>query len=369
MFANWLETLLARRYGRVRLALTGTLLAGDLALVHRPGDAVAWALVLAVCCLYVLAARWPLGGVCALAVALGVAELAAPGVLMPVKVIVGIALFELGVRRPGVQLALGGALFMLGAAVGWLIEPVDATSLYRVSVFLAVPLLAGAYVRSARTVAAQSRVRAAEQERTAIARELHDLVAHHVSSMVLRIGVARHVLPTDTDPRVSEILNDLHSTSKAAMDDLSHLVTVLREPAAAVTAPLPAALEDVLCHGRGIGLTIDASITPDLQRLDTVRGVAVLRFVQEGLANVARHAGPTAAVKLTIEAVDRLLHLQLTDDGGKADGPSLDAAQGAGMGLDGMRERLEILGGRLGAGPEGSGWRLTASLPLPEPSP
>jgi signal transduction histidine kinase len=107
------------------------------------------------------------------------------------------------------------------------------------------------------------------------------------------------------------------------------------------------------------GLTVDATIDPAVADLDAVRGLAVLRLTQEGLTNVAKHAGPAAKARLRVTMVDGAVHWEIIDDG--AGVRPADAEPG--HGLTGMRERVEVLGGTLAAGPAGTGWRLQTVLP------
>ncbi|MEV4822345.1 histidine kinase [Micromonospora sp. NPDC049274] len=254
-----------------------------------------------------------------------------------------------------------------------------------------VPVLLGLVIRGNRELGRQVVERAlAEQrrresesraaradERSAIARELHDVVAHHVASMVLRVGVARHVL-TDLDPRVDEVFDDVHGTGTAALAELRRLVAVLRNPDgvrgdAALTAiepsALPSALGAAVDRARQAGITVEADIDAAIGSLDAVRGLAVLRLTQEALTNVARHAGPSARAHLTVAVHDAAVHWEVTDDGGGVDSaPTTAVPAGGGHGITGMRERVEVLGGRLEAGPTGTGWRVRTVLPntLPE---
>jgi signal transduction histidine kinase len=237
-----------------------------------------------------------------------------------------------------------------------------------------VPLLLGLVIRNTRELGRQAELRAASESRAAradehaaIARELHDVVAHHVASMVLRVGVARHVIP-GLDPRVSAVLDDVHSTGTTALADLRRLVEVLRGPAgvsgdAAITAiepgSLPSALGAAVDQARRAGLTVEADIDERVGGLDAVRGLAVLRLTQEALTNVAKHAGPTARARLRVAVDAGAVSWEVADDGGDAP-PSAD---GGGHGLVGMRERVEVLGGRLTAGPSGAGWRVGTVLP------
>ncbi|MEE3921816.1 histidine kinase dimerization/phosphoacceptor domain-containing protein [Micromonospora sp. BRA006-A] len=131
-------------------------------------------------------------------------------------------------------------------------EPVRRAlaGLFGLAVTVGLPLLLGLVVRTTRELGRQAEVRAEAErrrresesraaradERGAIARELHDVLAHHVASMVLRVGVARHVLP-DLDPRVGEVFDDVHATGTAALTDLRRLVAVLRDPDGVAATP------------------------------------------------------------------------------------------------------------------------------------
>jgi signal transduction histidine kinase len=251
-----------------------------------------------------------------------------------------------------------------------------------------VPLLLGLVIRATREVGRQAEQRAAEEqrrresesraaradERSAIARELHDVVAHHVASMVLRVGVARHVL-TDLDPRAGEVFDDVHGTGTAALADLRRLVAVLRNPDgvrgdAALTAiepsALPAALGAAVDRARQAGVTVEADIDPAIGSLDAVRGLAVLRLTQEALTNVAKHAGTSALARLSVSVVDGAVRWEVSDNG-RGLVPAVPS--GGGHGIIGMRERVEVLGGQLEAGPTGAGWRVRTVLPATAPAP
>jgi signal transduction histidine kinase len=260
-----------------------------------------------------------------------------------------------------------------------------AGSVFGLVVTVGLPLLLGMVIRTTRELSRQAEERAAEQqrrresesraaraaERSTIARELHDVVAHHVASMVLRVGVARHVLP-DLDPRAGEVFDDVHRTGTAALADLRGLVAVLRDPEgvrgdAALTAidpsALPAALDGAVETARRTGLVVDADIAEAVGTMDAVRGLALLRLTQEALTNVAKHAGAAARVRLRADVTDGDLLWEVTDDGGGPGPAPAPAPPGGGHGLTGMRERVEVLGGRLEAGPHGSGWRVRTVLP------
>ena len=291
------------------------------------------------------------------------------------------ALFELAMWAPRRRLLWAGVGLVVAVYLGFTLgrgpSPV-AAPIYGLFVVVGLPVLLGLTIRTTRELGVQARSRAESEnraaradERSAIARELHDVVAHHVASMVLRVGVARHVLP-DVDPRVGEVFDDVHSTGTAALADLRQLVAVLRNSAqvtdAALTAiepgALPAALEAAVETARRAGLTVDATIAPETGSLDAVRGLAVLRLTQEALTNVAKHAGPAAHARLGVAGRDGEVVWAVADRGGAA-GPVRPS--GGGHGLTGMRERVEVLGGRLSVGPAAGGWRVATVLPAAQP--
>ncbi len=302
------------------------------------------------------------------------------------------ALLELAIWAPRVAYVGWAALLIsaiyLADAIG---DPLSRlpSQLFGLGVVVGLPVLLGMVIRTtgelsrqaAETAAEEQRRRESESraaraaERSAIARELHDVVAHHVASMVLRVGVARHVLP-GLDPRVAEVFDDVHGTGTAALADLRRLVAVLRDPDAsrgdaALTAiepsALPAALDGAVETARRSGLTVDADIAEAAGALDAVRGMAVLRLTQEALTNVAKHAGTSAHVRLSVSVSGDDVTWEVSDDGGGAarSTPPVRDVPGGGHGLTGMRERVEVLGGRLDAGPHDGGWRVRTVLPGP----
>lgn len=377
MFTRWIERVFDERYKYLRLTLLALSGIGYLTLQTDPNDPLTpidWVFALGAIALCPVCAKWPLAGSICQSLVLGAA--ATFGHVDPVVPQVGssFALLELGLRVPGRRALLGAgvltAVYLVGGvSTGTLAELPNW--LYRMAISIGVPLLIGVNIRAALQLARQADERAAAgqltaraAERTAIARELHDLVAHHVASMVLRVGVARHVL-RDTDPRVTEVFDDLHDSGTAALKDLRQLVGVLRDPATIgrylpiEPGALPGELRAAVDRATHAGLTVDATIDPQLATLDAVRGLAVLRLTQEGLTNVAKHAGPTAHARLSVTTADGRVHWEITDDGGSNPPPPSEP----GHGLTGMRERVEVLGGTLEAGPNGVGWRVSTVLP------
>ncbi|MEV7526466.1 histidine kinase [Streptomyces sp. NPDC091371] len=398
----WIELAFDRRFAALRILAFAGVLVGYSLLLQRPSGARDWGLAAAGLVLCLVAGRWVFGALLAQSCLLVVAHALGSDTVASLKVLAAVTLFELAVQQSGRLLMAGASVLALTVAVNRFEElpggflPV----LYKMGIVAGTPLLMGAYVRVTRDAALRAREYATQQElraeqrllaarvaeRTTIARELHDLVAHHVSSMVLRVGVARHVTAatgttaTTTDPRITEVLDDLHASAGAALADLRRLVAVLRAPdqtapdTGCLVAPgaLPAALESVVEHSRQTGLAVSASVDPGVAGLDAVRGLAVLRLAQEGLANAAKHGGPGARAELAVRVVDSVVHVTIHDDGaGKARTPAPAPASApapdtgpSGHGLIGMRERVDLLGGRMDAGPAARGWRLAAELPL-----
>ncbi|TDD58831.1 sensor histidine kinase, partial [Actinomadura rubrisoli] len=394
---RWMERAFDNRSAPARLAVVVALGLGELGLLHPPGDGTDWALALAGFAICLAGYLVPPAAVAAPAAPVALAALLVLGdrvgadAAITLKAMTVIMLFELALRVHGrrAPAVLGTVAALVAVLVGVHAVGIAADvppTLFKSGVLIGLPMLLGAYIRLARENAAQARAHAAEQEgrrrsqtlaaraaeRTAIARELHDLVAHHVSSMVLRVGVARHVLPS-ADPRVAEVLDDLHASGASALADLRRLVAVLRDPDLVQGEPgvslveragLLDALDATLDRGRRAGVAVAADIDAGVAGLDAVRRLTVLRIVQEGLANVAKHAGPGTSAALTVRVAGQAVRLEIVDDGAPPAEPGRP-----GHGLAGMTERVELLGGTLDAGPVAGhaggrgGWRLLAELP------
>jgi signal transduction histidine kinase len=229
---------------------------------------------------------------------------------------------------------------------------------------------------------AESERRAALAERLRIAREMHDIVAHHVSVVVIQAQGAQRVADCDPD-RAKTAMADVERTGRTALEEMRRLLGLLRsgEPAdgeagtadqLAGTAQLPdgayrppqgLADIDILAERlqrAGLGITIVRRGEPRDMPDDVA--LTVYRIVQESLTNVLKHAGP-ATVTVELEFADQL-GVTVTDDGRGASA-ALSAVPGAGRGSAGMRERIAAVGGKLAAGPRpGGGYRVHATIPL-----
>ncbi len=206
--------------------------------------------------------------------------------------------------------------------------------------------------------------RAAEDERARIARELHDVVTHNVSVMVIQAGAARKVLETSPD-QAREALLSVEASGRAAMADLRHVMGLLTsEGEAPDLAPQPAMteLEPLVARVRAAGLPVDLVVTgsPDATMPDGVL-LAGYRVVQEALTNAVKHA-PGSSATVRVDCGPDALTIEVTDTGG---GGPATIEPGSGRGLIGLRERLAVYGGTLEAGPRiRGGFRLRAVIPL-----
>jgi signal transduction histidine kinase len=203
--------------------------------------------------------------------------------------------------------------------------------------------------------------RAIAEERRRIAREMHDVVAHSVSTMVIQAGGARRILARDP-ARAVEAAALIERTGREALGEMRHLLGVLHagENLAALT-PQPTLLElDALAErSRAAGLPVELHV--EGARLELPPGVdlAAYRVVQEALTNSLKHGGGRATVRVHYD--ERDLRVAVADDGSG----SATSVQGSGQGLRGMRERVRVCGGELEAGPRpGGGFEVRAHLPL-----
>ena len=208
----------------------------------------------------------------------------------------------------------------------------------------------------------QARV-AVVEERARIARELHDAVAHSVSVMVLQAGGVRRLLGNDPErEREREALAGVEQTGRQAVQELHRMLGILRkaDPGAEL-APSPSLrrVEELVTQVRTAGLETNLTIEGEPVELPTGVDLTAYRVVQEALTNTLKYAGQAhATVRISYEPNEVVLCVE--DDGGEA-GEAV--AEGGGYGLVGMRERAELFGGELEAGPTaGGGWLVRARL-------
>ena len=228
--------------------------------------------------------------------------------------------------------------------------------------------LAGAFVRARRraaSLAARSAglqhqaEQAAAAERARISRELHDIVAHHLSVVVLQAAGTRA-----SGRPAGAALEKIENSARQALAETSRLLDVLRDPdEEAGLAPQPGIgeLDALAASVRAVGLPVNLVIDGDLAALSAAVDVSVYRIVQEALTNVLKHAGPARA-EVTTGCAAGTVAIEVTDNGAGQHG---NGSPGGGHGLAGMRERAAVFGGELAAGPRpGGGFAVRALLPL-----
>jgi signal transduction histidine kinase len=201
-------------------------------------------------------------------------------------------------------------------------------------------------------------------ERVRIARDLHDVVAHHVSVMGVQAGAARRVLARDPDT-ASDALRAVEETARVAIGELRGLLGVLRADEPGMCAPPEPASEahpglaqlpDLLSTARSAGLEVDYGVFGDERPVPDGVALSAYRVAQEALTNVVKHAG-ARKVDVRVRYLADSLEVEITDDGHA--GP----VSGTGFGLLGMRERVAVHGGELEVGPRRDGYRVRAALP------
>jgi signal transduction histidine kinase len=206
---------------------------------------------------------------------------------------------------------------------------------------------------------------AAAEERARIARELHDVVAHGLSLMVVQAEAAEEMLARSPEAAVQP-LHRVQDTGREALGEMRRLLGVLRTADVETPSRLPQPslrrIPELVAEAAGVGLRVDVAVHGDPVELGPGRELAAVRIVQEALTNVRRHARATRAyVQLTWTPT--ALRVEVTDNGAGRSGTH------AGHGLVGMRERAALYGGTLDLGPApGGGFRVAAVLPIGDPA-
>jgi len=236
-----------------------------------------------------------------------------------------------------------------------------------VSVLIASPYVLGRVVRrlaeqSALLQRQQEQVKreAARAERDRIARELHDVIAHSVSAMVVQTAAAQDLVRSDPD-RASEVLEEVASTGRRALAETGRLLHVIRDEADELglqPAPGLGSLPELVARFRASGLEVTLEVNGPLRALPAGLDVSAYRITQEALTNALKYAADRA-VSLRLTRTPAGLSIQASNTAG-------GTGEGSGLGLVGMAERVSLFGGRLTHGVNGDGrFEVTATLPVP----
>ncbi|GAB3694913.1 sensor histidine kinase [Nocardiopsis oceani] len=259
------------------------------------------------------------------------------------------------------HIAVVTALVFLAAYSDYLRQPFNLDPTTALSV-VAVGLAPGLYLRWRRAERGARVERVRSEERLAIARDLHDVVAHEVTGIVVQAQALRHI--ADRDPgAVRDALPEIEESGTRALESMRGMVSRLRQPGEAPLAPTPAeglaALASPAAPGRP---EVTVHVCEGLAGLPPAVGTAVLRIAQESVTNALRYARGATRVSVVVSAEDDGVLVRVDDDGRGGGLPV-----GGGHGLVGMAERARLLGGELTAGPVGmgQGWTVRATLPVP----
>ncbi|MES5819679.1 sensor histidine kinase [Streptomyces sp. RG80] len=327
-----------------------------------------------------------------LAIGVGVAQLVLDVATLPADFALLVVVYTVaatGARwssRLALVVSLGAACV---AQLRWWNENASALNNVGVVVFQTVPFalawVLGDSMRTRRAYFAQLEERASrlEKEREAqakvavaaerarIARELHDVVAHNVSVMVVQADGAAYVLDTAPD-QAKKALETISSTGRQALAEMRRLLGVLRtgehqEVGEYVPQPDVDQIDDLVEQCRTSGLPVDFKVEGTPRPLPSGVELTAYRIVQEALTNTRKHGGPNAGASVRLVYFDDGLGLLVEDDGKGAPHELYEegGTDGQGHGLIGMRERVGMVGGTLDAGPRpGGGFRISALLPL-----
>lgn len=328
------------------------------------------------------------------------------GPLLPADVAVLLALYSVTVHGPrwAHRVAVVGAIvgsLVLGLTLAWSYDPFAGAFAFAFGTAIALAVWAFGLVRRSRREAMDALVDRARRleierdqqhqiataaERSRIAREMHDIVAHSLTVIIAQADGGRYAAGADP-AAAARSLGTIAETGRAALGDMRRLLGVLRtdepaQPGGAAPAvsgistgpggpgggapytPQPAEqdLEALVEQVRASGLRVSLVRMGTARRLPPGAGLTAYRICQEALTNILKHAGPDPTVTVVVQWLDASLVLEVGDDGRGAAAES----DGLGQGLLGMRERAAMFGGSVTAGPRpGGGFRVRAQLPLP----
>lgn len=277
-------------------------------------------------------------------------------------VVLGMAAYGLGARLPLRQALLGGSVLLALIVSSQFVQGGTGADPVFGGVLTFGPLAMGRVLQSRQDAlqraAAAAREVAVSHERTRIARELHDLIAHTVSVMVVQANAAERVLRSDPDWAQAAIVA-VQQAGRDALSETARLLDLLRDGSEG-SSPQPGLAELTAIVQSAPGLAVDLHLEEALPTLPPGAEVSVCRIVQESLTNVFKHSSSPRA-RVTVRTTGDGLIVRVEDPGPPRRADSLPG----GHGLVGMRERAEMYGGQLHAGPARTrGWLVEAVIPL-----
>jgi signal transduction histidine kinase len=354
-------------------------------LAYEPGWAHA-ALGVVTCAALAFRRIRPVGSFAVIA-GCGLVQWAADLVLTPMNIVLLLALYTVSGYGPRWASRVGLAVGFVGVALAStrdFLLPNDGTGAFLTAVVSLSAMVVGAWavgdvrrVRQAyvaelvdraqqaeRERDQQARIAAAE-ERARIAREMHDVVAHSLSVIVVQADGGRYAAAEDPAAPV-KALQTIGGTGRDALAEIRGLLGILRtEDESDERGPLPglARLPELVTSVRQAGLPVDLDVQGSAQPLLAGRSLALYRVIQEALTNALKHAGPAARARIHLTYHADRVTAEVADDGRGA----AVATDGMGHGLLGMQERLSMYGGSVAAGPRSDGgWRVDVEMPYGE---
>lgn len=362
------------------VAASGNRLEGD-----RTVDALAYLLVIAGSVSLYWRRRAPvlvLACVTVVLVAMYLREYGAYLSVLGLPALYAVAVHEEHRKRAWWALCLASAALLIAASVSLLDQPGGFAYATAVSMaaFLVAAIVAGVLIRNRERIFVDTERRAAEaeadrateaaravaRERSRIAREMHDVVAHSMSVIAVQAAAGREIAHSNPD-KAAEVFGRIETVGRESLAELRRMLGVLRDTGEgeASLAPqpgipeIPSAVEQSIASGVDTELTVEGTQRPLAPGVE----LAAYRIVQEALTNVRKHAGRSATATVRLAFQPQTLVVEVFDDGRGA--VSALSATGAGQGLIGMRERVEIYGGAFTSGPRaGGGYFVRAVLPI-----
>jgi len=352
---------------------------------QRPPDALAYALVITASLNLFWRRRAPIAVLAYVTAAIVVMYLLDYGAFLSVlglPALYAVAAHEDHRRRAWWAMVASCVLLLVAASVSLLDtdDGFDALTLVSMIAFLGGAVTAGVVIRNRErifvdterraTAAEADRLAAAERavasERSRIAREMHDVVAHSMSVISVQAAAGREIVHADPD-KAAKVFATIEAVGRESLAELRRMLGVLRDSCehGVALSPQPgiADVTALVAQSSASGVSTELVVEGHQRALPPGIELAVYRVVQEALTNVLKHAGPSTSAVVRIAYGANELTLEIADDGRGA--ATALSAGGAGHGLIGMRERVEIYGGTFSAGPrEGGGYGICAALPI-----
>jgi signal transduction histidine kinase len=283
--------------------------------------------------------------------------------------------YTVGAQVGGAPAAIGLVVLCVGSSGGDFSDPIV------LSVFTVPAWVAGTTMRSRSVLAAQLTERAREltqereayareavrYERARIARDLHDIVAHNLSMIVVQAGAGRRALASHP-ATAAESLRHIEGGAAQAEREITQLVNLLGDRIPAATQRGLPALSELLARAGAAGLAVDYVFSGDNHAVSPKLASVAFHVTQEGITNALKHA-PGAPIRVAVDAADGCLSV-VVENGPPCEGPSGLEQAGGGHGIAGLRERVAAVGGDLHAAPTlDGGWRIAGEMPTSRASP